>query len=481
MKKFRPLIYLLLVILIVCLLIVPSSQAATTETATPSPVHGLLGQYFNSFQLTGPSAVRIDPQLDFIWDDSPAFGVTNDFIASWTGTLVPDVTDLYTLSITGDDRIRVYINEYLVIDDWEDPCQCTQYTSSMYLVSGEPYAIRIELQDLGGPAKISLHWRTVNDSIPDQVIPAENLFPPVGALPPTLVPGLRHPHELCVHNLSLPESEDTPDDEPTGTSEARAILFDGSVADLQRASLTVDDIIGGMHTDALQVLIVPIGFPQEEIDQKFPERVATLDSIWSQLGLNIHYTYVRRSLPILVYGTKEDWNMDVDNSSIEQVQKMVEALGEKPDVYIFNVNTSYGGAHSRWDAPVIEADDSDYLYTMLHELAHQEGLEDGYESTGGYYNIGRILYSTEFFLADENGLPIIEDESWKAWVEEHHVTFVATDMMCLGQPLLKMEGAHESVMETSWSDEEVLSPDGKVNMAVFTPFQMWLMGNHTGE
>src|SRR5205085_1192025 len=96
--------------------------------------HGLKGEYFANRDLSGqPSTTRIDPRIAFRWDrgsptdDMIARGelsgdhaLPNDnFSVRWSGILTPPVTGKYELTISSNDGSRLYLNDQLLIDNWE--------------------------------------------------------------------------------------------------------------------------------------------------------------------------------------------------------------------------------------------------------------------------------------------------------------------------------------------------------------------------
>ena len=81
----------------------------------------LIGEYFNNPELSGdPVLVRNDDQIKFDWGEgSPHVVVNSDnFSVRWTGKLVPPISGICELVITGDDGMRLYIDDELVIDCW---------------------------------------------------------------------------------------------------------------------------------------------------------------------------------------------------------------------------------------------------------------------------------------------------------------------------------------------------------------------------
>ncbi len=80
------------------------------------------GEYFANRKLEGnPSLIRNDEEIDFNWkSEAPAAGLPADnFSARWTRELNFDrATYRFTLRV--DDGVRLWVDDRLVLDEWED-------------------------------------------------------------------------------------------------------------------------------------------------------------------------------------------------------------------------------------------------------------------------------------------------------------------------------------------------------------------------
>ncbi len=139
-------------------------RAENGETAP-----GLTGEYFANPDLAGaPKQVRIDPVIDFRWDNGVT-GIPNlpeAFSVRWTGTIRPWVSGTHVFRARSDDRIRVYLNEALVIDDWVDHAPRTD-TATRVLEAGKTYRLRIEYRNSAGGAVAQFAWAPVK--VPDRI------------------------------------------------------------------------------------------------------------------------------------------------------------------------------------------------------------------------------------------------------------------------------------------------------------------------
>lgn len=123
---------------------------------------GLLGEYFDNQDLKGrPVLTRVDRDIDFDWGtNAPAVGIPADhFSIRWTGTLVPEQSGRYSLALSGDDGIRLYIDGKCVVDLWQRGA-ANQGEYQTDLVAGKRYDIRVEYFDYAINARVSLGWST---------------------------------------------------------------------------------------------------------------------------------------------------------------------------------------------------------------------------------------------------------------------------------------------------------------------------------
>ncbi len=131
---------------------------------------GLLATYYDNMDFTGNAVTRVDTQIDFNWGSGgPAAGIgANTFSAVWEGYLLPPATGLYTLYISNDDGMRVYVDGQLVVDRWVD--QAVRETSgTVMLTGGTSVPIRVEYYENSGSAVARLRWSS--DQFGKETIP----------------------------------------------------------------------------------------------------------------------------------------------------------------------------------------------------------------------------------------------------------------------------------------------------------------------
>jgi len=125
---------------------VPTPVPTATPTPTPPPTtvptigpasapgngDGLPGEYYSDSSLSTFLFTTVDPVLDMNWGGaSPDSSVpTDQFSARWTGEIEATMTQTYTIYSQSDDGLRVWINNQLIIDDWNDHATSEEYEQS---------------------------------------------------------------------------------------------------------------------------------------------------------------------------------------------------------------------------------------------------------------------------------------------------------------------------------------------------------------
>jgi len=136
-----------------------SPKSLTVGTKDGS-VRGLRVEYFSNPSLRGkPSVTLIDTNLSPYWDVKSPEGIAcvDSFSVRWSGTLLPPSSGKYRFSLVADDRARLFINNRLLIDCWENAWNVTR-TAEIRLRQGTPIDIRLEFAELTGWAGVRLKW-----------------------------------------------------------------------------------------------------------------------------------------------------------------------------------------------------------------------------------------------------------------------------------------------------------------------------------
>jgi len=128
--------------------------------------------YYPPYLLT-----RIDTIIDFNWGeaspDNALFG--EDFwIVRWEGFVEPYFTDSIHFHVTGDDGVRLWVDNQLIANGWIAQAP-TEYTGSIKLEAGVKYPVRLEFFEQGGGAVCRMAWSS--NRMAKNIIPKSQLFP----------------------------------------------------------------------------------------------------------------------------------------------------------------------------------------------------------------------------------------------------------------------------------------------------------------
>lgn len=136
---------------------------------------GLHGHYYtNAWMAETPVVSRIDRHVNFTWGNGPVFPGASDYISvRWSGRLKPKSTEDVTFYVTADDHARLWIDDLLLIDQWDDAVT-VQASATIALDSSLFYALVLDYRDITGDARVQLSWSSA--SVPKEVIPASSLF-----------------------------------------------------------------------------------------------------------------------------------------------------------------------------------------------------------------------------------------------------------------------------------------------------------------
>ena len=145
-----------------------------------------------------PAFSRIDETIDFDWGEgSPDPRLpSNDFLVRWEGYLVPYETDRITFTTLTDDGVRLWVNDSLLIDEW-DGQQATAYRGSITLNGGVKYPIRMEYFEAIGGATARLYWS--GSRFDQEIVPRSQLFPALKETPPVWYIGEVYPVPAADH------------------------------------------------------------------------------------------------------------------------------------------------------------------------------------------------------------------------------------------------------------------------------------------
>lgn len=122
---------------------------------------GLAGNYFSNTSLSDhPVFERQDEQINFKWtlySPDPEKLQSDNYSIRWTGKLKAPDNGKYELGLRGNDGFRLYLNEKLLIDQWEKLGYSTK-TTAVDFVKDQKYDITVEFRESRGEANIEMIW-----------------------------------------------------------------------------------------------------------------------------------------------------------------------------------------------------------------------------------------------------------------------------------------------------------------------------------
>ncbi len=138
----------------------PSATATITPAPTPTPliITDWRGDYWNNPTQSGPPVLtRNDLVIFFNWGEgTPDTSVAvNHFSARWHRTLNFDA-GIYRFNIEVDDGFRLYIDNVLILDEWEEGPART-YTVDVPLSTGM-HTIQVDYFERTGVALMRFWW-----------------------------------------------------------------------------------------------------------------------------------------------------------------------------------------------------------------------------------------------------------------------------------------------------------------------------------
>ncbi len=134
--------------------------------AAPEPTNGLVAEYFDNKDLAGEAKVtRFEQAVSFDWGNgSPDPIIQGDtFSARWTGKLTAPTTGAYTIEVSSDDGVRLYVDDQLVVNDWTTH-SATSHGASVSFTANQARRIRLEYFENGGGASAKLYWSSATQA-----------------------------------------------------------------------------------------------------------------------------------------------------------------------------------------------------------------------------------------------------------------------------------------------------------------------------
>jgi LysM repeat protein len=138
----------------------PGPKPTPTPTPVPSATTGgpWTGLYYNNKDLSGsPVDTRVDGKVHFDWGaGSPSGAVNSDGFSVLWAAIDSFEAGTYTFTATADDGVRVYVDDTLVIDDWN--IHPAAENSGDIALTGGSHTIQVRYFDESGLASVYVRW-----------------------------------------------------------------------------------------------------------------------------------------------------------------------------------------------------------------------------------------------------------------------------------------------------------------------------------
>lgn len=102
----------------------PAATVPVAQVRTADGQRGLQLEYFEGMNFEKPASRTIDTALAHHWPGPPLANVPeglsglNNFSARWTGELIAAEDGEHVIGVEGDDGLRLWLDDQLVVDDW---------------------------------------------------------------------------------------------------------------------------------------------------------------------------------------------------------------------------------------------------------------------------------------------------------------------------------------------------------------------------
>jgi alpha-D-xyloside xylohydrolase len=119
---------------------------------------GLTARYFVGQNFETPVRTNKDARVDFDWTGRPPAGLKHDhYSVRWTGFVEAKQAGDYTFLASADDGVRLWIDDQLVVNDWNTRAVET-FTAKVHFEADTRHRIRLEYYQEMFDAVVKLAW-----------------------------------------------------------------------------------------------------------------------------------------------------------------------------------------------------------------------------------------------------------------------------------------------------------------------------------
>lgn len=137
--------------------------------------NGLHGSYFADVHFKRLVKTKIDRKIDFNWGSGKIVNDNSDNVSiRWTGRIKAPKEGRYTFITRSDDGVRLWIDDKLIINDWEE--HLTEIHRATLNLRKGYHRIKIEYFEKKEAANLRLTW-ILPESNTEKMIPPSKLEP----------------------------------------------------------------------------------------------------------------------------------------------------------------------------------------------------------------------------------------------------------------------------------------------------------------
>jgi hypothetical protein len=171
--------------MVVVLSLLAAAPACAPDVSSVGAVfttgEGLVAEYFDRRDFERPSGLYEDTNIDFEgWELNETIQsrghVARTVSIVWTGQIWLEQPESYTLYFELRGRVRVWVDDTRIIDDWRDGWDLREAQGSVAATGGGWRKLRIEWDQFAGPMTARLRYASTSQ--PKAIVPADDLRHP---------------------------------------------------------------------------------------------------------------------------------------------------------------------------------------------------------------------------------------------------------------------------------------------------------------
>ncbi|MBD2342344.1 DVUA0089 family protein [Calothrix sp. FACHB-156] len=135
------------------------SEQVKTQYFSPNSLPRFQAQYYDDKELKTLKKTIYEFDINHDWGKGKLADVDDDLVSvRWTGKIQPKYNETYTFTTSVDDGVRLWIDDKLIIDRWQDGSYV--WTGAITLNAGQIYDLKMEYYEGKGDARAQLYWQS---------------------------------------------------------------------------------------------------------------------------------------------------------------------------------------------------------------------------------------------------------------------------------------------------------------------------------